>query len=228
MSTKKHLLISCIIACCMLGFQTSGNSQVVVIEAIATATKKVIRAIDLKIQRLQNKTIDLQNIQKKIENTLAKLKLDEIAEWTRKQKKLYEGYFDELWRVKTAIAYYQKVTGIVQDQKQLIADYKSAFQLFRQDKHFTPSEIEYMYSVYTGIIEASLGNLDQLLLVVKSFSFQMPDAARIEIISRVANETESQVSDLRSFTSENIVVSKQRAKDLADLESIERLYGLKK
>ncbi len=51
---------------------------------------KVIKAVDLKIQRLQNKTIWLQNAQKTLENSMSKLKLDEISGWVEKQRTLYK------------------------------------------------------------------------------------------------------------------------------------------
>jgi ABC-type enterochelin transport system permease subunit len=53
---------------------------------IRAAVVKAIKAMDLKIQKLQNKTIWLQNAQKEIENTLSKVKLDEISDWAKKQK----------------------------------------------------------------------------------------------------------------------------------------------
>ena len=39
-----------------------------------------------------------------------------------------------------------------------------------QDKHFTRSEIDYIYVIYTGILNDSLYNLDQLLMVINSFN----------------------------------------------------------
>src|SRR5687767_7273361 len=71
---------------------------------IKEGVKKVIKAVDLMIQRLQNKTIWLQNAQKVLENKLNELKLTEIAEWTEKHRKLYEDYYEELWKVKNTIA----------------------------------------------------------------------------------------------------------------------------
>lgn len=220
--------VMAILATLFLLLPQTGNSQVVVIEAIASATKKVIRAIDLKIQRLQNRTIDLQNAQKQIENALAKLKLDEISDWTRKQKELYQQYFDELWRVKTAIAYYQRITDIIQQQKRLIAEYRRAFHLLEQDKHFSPKELEHMQAVYAGIIEASLQSIDGLFIVIKSFSVQMSDAARLEIINNTADQLQQIDNDLSSFTNQNIQISQQRAKDASDLKRITQLYGLKR
>ncbi|ULT38459.1 hypothetical protein KRR40_25440 [Niabella defluvii] len=79
---------------------------------VKAAVKKVIKAIDLQIQRLQNKTIWLQNAQKTLENTLSKLKLDEISDWTEKQKEQYRKYYEELAKVKAIISYYQRIRDI--------------------------------------------------------------------------------------------------------------------
>ena len=71
------------------------QAQTAIAEIIKAGIKKVIKAVDLKIQRLQNKTIWLQNAQKTLENALSKLKLDEIANWTEKQKEQYRKYYEE-------------------------------------------------------------------------------------------------------------------------------------
>src|SRR5689334_3141587 len=72
-----------------------------VTEAIKQGVIKVIKAIDLRIQRIQNQTIWLQNAQKVIENKMSELKLSEIRDWVEKQRKLYADYFDELWKIKS-------------------------------------------------------------------------------------------------------------------------------
>src|SRR5688500_16112850 len=92
------------------------NGQGEVAQAIAEGIKKVIRAIDLKIQRWQNETIWLQNAQKTIENAMSKLRLDEISDWVERQRKLYDDYFEELWKVKTVITYYHRVKDIIDKQ----------------------------------------------------------------------------------------------------------------
>ncbi|RZJ37490.1 MAG: conjugal transfer protein TraI, partial [Chryseobacterium sp.] len=40
------------------------SAQIAVLEVIKAGVKKVIKAVDLKVQRLQNETIWLQNAQK--------------------------------------------------------------------------------------------------------------------------------------------------------------------
>src|ERR1700754_2017044 len=124
--------------------------------------KAIIKAADIAVQKAQNATIDLQNIQKKIENELSQLKLKDIADWAQKQKDLYQEYFDELKQVKNSITYYKRVSDIIDKQKQLVSEYQRAYALVQQDKHFNASEIKYMYSVYSGIIDESIKNLDQI------------------------------------------------------------------
>src|SRR6187402_2453634 len=104
-----------------------------ILEIVKAVTKKVIKAIDLRIQRLQNKTIWLQNAQKQVENVLSKLKLDEISDWTQKQKDLYKGYYEELAKVKSIITYYQRIREITKKQTQLVQEYERAWNLFKQD-----------------------------------------------------------------------------------------------
>src|ERR1700754_5169312 len=85
------------------------KAAIPIVQIIKEAVKKVIKAFDLMIQRLQNKTIWLQNAQKVIENALSDLKLTEIAEWTEKHRKLYQQYYDELWKIRNTISAYQRV-----------------------------------------------------------------------------------------------------------------------
>lgn len=193
---------------------------------IKEGVKKVIRAVDLQIQRLQNQTIWLQNAQKTIENTMSTLKLDEITGWVEKQRTLYKDYFDELYKVKTIISYYQRIRDISQKQVLLVKEYKRAWSLFKQDEHFTLEELNFMAKVYAGILEESAKNIDQVFLVIRSFQTQMGDAKRLEIINAAAELSETNYYDLTQFNQQNILLSLQRAKGQNDIESVKKLYGL--
>jgi hypothetical protein len=204
----------------------SSDAQISIAEVIKQAITKVIVAVDLKIQRLQNKTIWLQNAQKAIENEMSKLKLNEISDWVEKQRKLYADYFDELSRVKEAIATYHRVKEIIDKQKALVGEYKSAWSLFNKDENFTPDELSYMGKVYSGILNESLKNLDQVFLVINAFVTKMTDAKRIEIINKASDEIEQNLDDLRQFNNQNKMLSFQRAAEKGDIEITKKLYGL--
>ena len=201
-------------------------AQTGILEIIKAGIKKVIVAVDLKIQRIQNKTIWLQNAQKVLENKMSELKLGEISERVEKQRKLYADYFDELWKVKNTIATYQRVRDIIKRQLQMVKEYEKAYALSRQDKNFTQKEINYMYQVYSGMLNESVKNLEQVQLVISGFVTQMSDAKRMEIINTASDNIEQNISDLRQFNQENIRTSLQRAKEKNDIDVVKRLYGL--
>src|SRR4051812_29310985 len=107
---KISFLLLIVLAC--LNVQAQDPVTAVIKEGI----KKVIKAVDLQIQRLQNETIRLQNAQKLIENTISEMHLKDISDWTQRQKNLYEDYFDELQKIKTTISSYHKVRSIIDKQ----------------------------------------------------------------------------------------------------------------
>ncbi|MBZ4187618.1 conjugal transfer protein TraI [Niabella sp. 3A5MI-3] len=209
-----------------LALMPTQKSHAIVWVVVKAALKKVIKAMDLAVQRLQNKTIWLQNAQKTLENTLSKVKLDEISDWVKKNKDQYAKYYDELAQVKAAISGYRKVKEIISKQIRLVEEYKRAFGLFKQDAHFSPEEIAYMTRVYTGIVDESIKSLDQLFLVITSMDTKMTDGRRLEIISQAAERIDAALSDLRLFNVQNAKLSLQRAKDLRDVESVKALYGI--
>lgn len=205
----------------------NATAQLPILEIIKQGITKVIVAVDLKVQRLQNKVIWLQNAQKTLENKLSKLHLEQIGAWAEKHRAIYAGYFDELRKVKLAISSYQRVKDIISQQTQLIAEYKAAWALFRQDKNFTTTELDYMLGVYTGMMQESGKNLDQLLLVVQAYLTQMSDGKRLEIIRDVASRMEQTLMDLKEFNEENKMISLQRATERNEIEYVKRLYGIK-
>lgn len=202
------------------------SAQIAVAEVIKAGVKKVIKAVDLKVQRLQNETIWLQNTQKVLENQLSKLKLAEISDWAGRQKELYGEYYNELWEIKTTITYYHRIKDLTAKQVAIVDEYRWAWSLFTRDKHFTPEELSYMESVYKGILDASVKNLDQILLVVNSFRTQMSDARRLEIISAAADQMDANYNDLKAFNTQNSLMSIQRAQSIDEVTVLRQLYGI--
>jgi hypothetical protein len=197
-----------------------------IIEIIRQGVIKVIKAIDLMIQRLQTETIWLQNAQKMLENKLSQFKLGEIADWTENQRQLYTKYYDELWKVRQTIATYHRVSRIIDRQKQIIEQYKFTWAMVNRDSHFTKPEINYMYRVYTGIINESVNNLEQVLLVINAYKTQMSDSRRLELINIAADNIEKNYNDLTRFNQQNIQLSLNRARDEQEIQTVKKLYGI--
>lgn len=202
------------------------DAQFVISKVLGETVGKVIRAIDLEVQKAQNKTIWLQNAQKTIENQLNKLKLSQIAGVSQQQTDLFSKYYKELYTVKEVITDYEQVKNITLEQEALVREYQSAWRLTQQDKHFSVAELEYISGVYTGILQASIHNLDQLMALVKSLKTQMSDGKRLELIGRASKTIDQNYNDLKQFNNENIMLSLQRAKDQNDVQETKNLYGI--
>lgn len=196
-------------------------------QIVTTLVKKVIKAIDLKVQRMQNETIWLQNAQKTIENELSKFRLTEISNWSEKQKALYSDYYDELWKVKSTIAYYQRIKDLTVKQIAMVSEYQRAWKLFQSDQHFKPDEIIQMQRVYIGILDASAKNIDQIMLVINPGKTQMSDQQRLEAINQAGDRLDENYSDLKQYNNQNMILSLHRSKDLNEVQTIKNYYGLR-
>jgi hypothetical protein len=226
MKNLKQLLIFLSLTIVVLIPAKPANAQFVIGEVIKLTVTKIIKAIDLKVQRMQNKTIWLQNAQKVIENQLSKTKLTEISGWTEQQRSLYSDYYTELGKIKSVITKYQRIKDITLKQAALVREYKRAWGLFRQDTHFNPQELDYMQRVYSGILDASVKNLDEIMMVVSPAKTQMTDEQRLELINTASNHLDENYNDLRQFNNQGIQLSLQRSKDLNDSRSIKKFYGI--
>jgi hypothetical protein len=210
----------------VLIFVTANLSAQITIPGIGQLIAKVIQAIDLRIQRIQTQTIGLQEAQKELENTMSALRLGEIRDWVQDQKDLYDEYFQELWKVKTILSDYHKVAEIVQRQKDILSEYQQAMALFRQDAHFSATELTQMEAVYNGIISESGKNLDALVTIINSFTVQMSDQRRMEIIDGAARGMDKSWRDTQTYSNENAMLSLQRSSDENEYEFLKKIYGL--
>ena len=226
MMMKRYVRVMILSTVLVLAVAPAQPAQANWIEIIRQLAIKVIKAIDLAIQKQQNKTILLQNAQKALENTMAKLKLDEITDWTRKQKKLYEDYFAELRKVKELIQYYQRIKETMGKLYRMGDEHKRVWALIQNDKHFSPQEIAYMKRVYQGIHTQTEQVVVAILDIVKQDLTSMSDAKRLERIEAAADKVDALFAEMVRFTHQNQQMSLQRAKSIQEAEIIKELYGL--
>jgi hypothetical protein len=225
--TVKKFLVTALMVFATMGRQhTEAAVPLAILKIIEAGVKKVIVAVDLQIQRQQNRIIWLQNAQKVIENTMSKLRLDEISEWTDRQRNLYRDYFEELNRVKSMITYYKSVKEITAMQARMVAEYQKVWRIIVQDGNFTEEEKLYMGKVYSGMLMQSAKNMEEMLMVVNSFRLQMGDAQRLEAIHNLEYRVQTNVQDLLAFNRQNAILSIARSREQKALETTKDLYGI--
>ena len=195
-------------------------------QIIKEAVRRVVRAMDLLVQRRQNRQIRLQNAQKALENAMTKLKLEQIEDWVKKQRELYEQYYQELKKVKALVSYYFRIKASLDKQARIAEQCQRAWALFENDRHFTRAELFQMQKVYQGILQQTARSVALLELVVKSFSTQMSDVKRLEIIDRAAKSADQIYDELNTFNQENKLLSLSRAGSEFDAKVTKELYGI--
>jgi hypothetical protein len=224
MKTKLFLSIALLFVFSLTG--PNANAQIPVVSLVTGIIKKVIIAIDLKVQKLQNQTIALQNAEQQLENNLHLNSLNNISGWLNKEKDLYAGYYKELGKVRRVLADYNAVKDVINRQKQLVSEYQTANGLFHRDVHFSPDELRYMGNIYNGILTESLRNLEAVTAAITDLGSQMDDAERWERIDAAAKAMQTNLDHLRQFNRQNVQLSLSRSRDEQDRRGVQQLYGI--
>jgi len=213
------------LVCCSL-LLLPGVEAKAQIPVIGGLISSVINAIDVGVQKLQTQVIYLQDAQRQLENVMSQLKLKDISSWLQKEKDLYSEYYQELWKIKSYIAEYDRVKEIINKQLLIIKEFDQASANFQKDSHFTTAELGTMSQVYAGILNQCANNLDQLTIVINAFVTQMSDAQRLRIIDDAGAKIDKNYSDIVQFDQQNMMISLQRSRDENDLNMVKSLYGI--
>ena len=223
---KKIIWITAMITVAVLSGPLRSQAQIPVVGLFTSAIKKAITAIDIGVQKMQNKTLALQNAQRQLENNLSLGSLRDISGWLNKEKELYQNYYQELVQVKSVLSGYSEVQQIISRQKQLLDEYRTAGKLFHMDEHFSAEELVYMDNIYSGILQESVRNLDDVLLTIRALSTRMDDAERLQRIRRASMGMQTNLDHLRQFNRQNAALSLARSKNEQEKLTVKRLYGL--
>jgi DNA repair ATPase RecN len=141
---------------------------------------------------------------------------------------LHKNFLDGLLQISPAVRKYKRLADIISYQLSIVKECKTAFNQFKQDKHFSLDEIEYIGNVYENFFQASMKNLDELAMVITAGKLRMSDDERLQAIDRIYSEVVDQFSFLQEFNNSTAVLSVQREKEMQDIEVSRKIYSIKK
>lgn len=193
-------------------------------ELIRQGVKRVIIAVDLKIQRMQNETIWLQQAQQEMENILSKTKLEEISTWSSRQKELYSDYYAGFWKVKQGIANFQRVREIIATQQLLLTTYGKTWNLLVKEGQFSPNELALIEERFSGILNESLLHIAALTGVLKNLTFQLSDGERLEQIHLLDRKMQDNYQDLVRLSIQLESLNQQRMYLKSDQRNLQNLF----
>lgn len=138
---------------------------------------------------------------------------------------LHKLFLDGLMDVSPAVKKYKRIADIVDYQLQLVKEYKSAFNRFKQSGFFLDSELDYLGKVYDNLVGKSLENIDDLLVVITANKLRMSDEERLAAIDAIYKDMADKLQFLRAFNNQAQVLSLQRTKESKDIKIMQGLYG---
>lgn len=205
---KKYVVVGVMLSC-FIATGISGQS----INPVSLIISKAIKAIDLKVQRLQNETLVMQRAEQAAEQALSKTKLVEITGWQAQLVTLYEGYFTELRRVRPVIAGSTQVRKILSMQKEVILEYSR----LGKDANIKAE--------YDALLNTSMEILQTLQTVLTS-PLSMKDAERLCMIQTLKDAMGHCLENMRSLNRQQIGITLGRTRMQADLQFVKRLHGI--
>lgn len=149
-----------------------------------------------------------------------------IKDLAQGNMKLHEVFLEGLMAVNPNIRKYKRIPLIINYQQLLVSEYKRAHSRFKSDPHLTFDELEYLANVYKFLFDASLRNLDELIMITTTTKLRMSDDERLLAIDRLFYDMENKVRFLRYFNNTTQLVAIQRARARNDVNTIHKLYGV--
>lgn len=140
---------------------------------------------------------------------------------------LHSAFLNGLYAVNPAVKKYQRIPDIINYESAILKEYKTSFNQFKQDGHFSNDEITYIGNVYTNLFNKSLENINELITVTTANKTQMSDDERLQAIDRIYFDIQDKYVFLKSFDNSTKMLSLQRARQEGDINTTKALYGLK-
>jgi len=190
-----------------------------------------VRAQSQEAQQLMLNWKKLQQLQEILDNMYRGYKILDKGYSTIKNiaegnYSLHHAFIDGLMLVNPSVRNYKRIPFIIDYQKLLLKEYQHAFNRFRQDPNFTYDELEYLANVYKFLFDASLRNVDDLMMIITATKLSMTDDERMRAIDRIFYDMEDKVIFLRSFNSNTQLLAIQRARSRNDVTTMQKLYGI--
>jgi hypothetical protein len=138
---------------------------------------------------------------------------------------LHSAYLNGLLQVSPSVKNYVRVADIVSAQATLISEYQSAFKSFSGSGVFSAAELSYITSVYGNLLNRSIDNLEELVMVITDNTLRSSDAERLASIDHIYDDMQDKLSFLRLFNGQAAVLGSQRQQSIQENTTLKSLFG---
>ena len=140
--------------------------------------------------------------------------------------RLHEAFLNELLKVSPEVRKYYRVAEIIQYQQRILDEYKATYRKVRKGESFSVEELAFLAEMYEGLFQASLRNLDELVLILTAGELRMSDFERLEAIDRLHGEISGLLLSVREINREINALDLQRSRRADERRKILELNGI--
>ncbi len=139
---------------------------------------------------------------------------------------LHADFFGSLNSINPKISKYSKVAAIIALQTKIIHTYTSTYKQIQQSDLFNSHEVEYIYQVFTTLLNSCTTDIDVLAKVMTTNEWKMKDNERLNRIDRLYDSMLDHYAFVQSFSKETRILAIQRMKEKNGIQTSRFLHGL--
>lgn len=146
---------------------------------------------------------------------------------------LHSSYFNSLTKINPRITKYARISDIILCHVNILKIYKAAVKRMKENGQFTETEIGYIHSVFTKVLDEAADAISQLIMLItpgekEANNYQMKDDERLQRIDLLHGDMQGKLTFVHQLSNENYVLSLLRRKEKHEAETSRQLHNIKK
>jgi hypothetical protein len=202
------------------------TSTFIIFTGSVHAQSEELQQLILNVEKLNQLRQILSNMYKGY--TILEKGYNTIKDISQGNFNMHKAFLDGLLEVSSTVRNYKRIVEIISIQQIINKEYKASYKKFRSAQVFNSRELDYMHTMYTNLVERTLKNMEELLMIITSGQLRANDAERLNAIDRIYAGMQEKLQFLRHFNSNTTVLALQRHKELKDINDLKTIYGIKK
>jgi hypothetical protein len=140
--------------------------------------------------------------------------------------KLHDAFLSALLKVSPAVKNYARVKDILAYQLAISREYRQTRAQLAASGVLTQTETAYIEKVYSRLAGSCLANLEALEEVLTDQKLRASDAERLQRIDLIYQQLTDQLTFLRHFNSNALLLTAQRKNELQQTSTLQELLNL--
>jgi hypothetical protein len=158
---------------------------------------------------------------------IAQQGLTAISDIKNGEFNLHKDYFGSLSGVNPAIAKDARIAAIIAMQVSIVQRYRKAFAGAQSCGQFNCGEINYIYSVFTHLLDDCSNDLTELINLTTAGKYQLTDEERIKRLDVLYGNMQNKYAFAQSFSNQTSMMALARMKEGSDAMMLQQLYNVK-